>query len=272
MITSQQLSDFIEKAIVSPDLAALHTLLKTFTDSLGYSLFAYTVRFPPNSLPGLAPHRLNLNDLCMGHIVSQDGYPYLCLNNFSKDCAIRYLDKGYFTLDPGLQHSFRSPIPTLYEESWIDHQLNCHPIQAAGKLQVFYDWLTFDMLTGLSVGLQGPQGEASTLSLSSDRVLDHPIARRRLCAALAQGLLPYLHHRAMELAKWRDFFKENLHLTPRERECLRWASEGKTAWEISEILNISERTVVAHLTNASEKLGANNRIQAVARAVAYKLI
>ncbi|MBF0308332.1 MAG: autoinducer binding domain-containing protein [Magnetococcales bacterium] len=272
MITSQQLSDFLEKAIASPDLAALHTLLKTFTDSLGYSLFAYTVRFPPNSLPGISPHRLDVDTFCKGSSLSKDNIPYICITNFDKQLMLNYLNKSYLTCDPGLNHSWNSPVPLIYEESWLFNQLECHPSLAIARTQVLLDWLQFDMLTGLSVGLQGPQGEAATLSLSTDRVLDHPIARRRLCAALAQGLLPYLHHRAMELAKWRDFFKENLHLTPRERECLRWASEGKTAWEISEILNISERTVVAHLTNASEKLGANNRIQAVARAVAYKLI
>jgi len=52
-------------------------------------------------------------------------------------------------------------------------------------------------------------------------------------------------------------------LTQKEIECLRWCKEGKTNWEIGEILTISEKTVEFHLSNAMKKLGAINRITAV---------
>ncbi len=58
-------------------------------------------------------------------------------------------------------------------------------------------------------------------------------------------------------------------LTKRELECLFWACKGKTAWEISVILGITERTVTFHLTSAAKKLGATNRQHAVAKAVLY---
>ena len=58
----------------------------------------------------------------------------------------------------------------------------------------------------------------------------------------------------------------------REREILRWAADGKTSWEVSVILNISERTVKFHLTQASLKLNAVNRTAAVAKALARGLI
>ncbi|WP_081623599.1 MULTISPECIES: helix-turn-helix transcriptional regulator [Hyphomicrobiales] len=35
----------------------------------------------------------------------------------------------------------------------------------------------------------------------------------------------------------------------REREVFKWASRGKTAWEISQILSIGKRTVNTHLRN-----------------------
>ncbi|GAA4898227.1 helix-turn-helix domain-containing protein [Ferrimonas pelagia] len=54
-------------------------------------------------------------------------------------------------------------------------------------------------------------------------------------------------------------------ISPREKECLRWASEGKTSWEISQILQISERTVNFHLSNCMEKTGSVNRQQAIAK-------
>jgi LuxR family quorum sensing-dependent transcriptional regulator len=56
-------------------------------------------------------------------------------------------------------------------------------------------------------------------------------------------------------------------LTPREREVLWWAAQGKSASEVAEILHISKRTVEEHTQNAIRKLGTDNRTQAVAIAL-----
>ncbi|MBV4451770.1 MULTISPECIES: response regulator transcription factor [Pseudomonas] len=52
-------------------------------------------------------------------------------------------------------------------------------------------------------------------------------------------------------------------LTPAELEILRWASEGKTVWEISQIRATSQATVKFHLRNIYCKLDVNNRVQAM---------
>lgn len=54
-------------------------------------------------------------------------------------------------------------------------------------------------------------------------------------------------------------------LTPRERDCLAFVAEGKTNWEISVILGISENTVRQHVESCRLKLNATTRAQAVAR-------
>jgi len=61
-------------------------------------------------------------------------------------------------------------------------------------------------------------------------------------------------------------------LTRREVECLGWAAQGKSEWEISQILGISEHTAEKHLINARVKLGAVNRVHAVATAIRRGLI
>jgi len=61
-------------------------------------------------------------------------------------------------------------------------------------------------------------------------------------------------------------------LTPREREVLWWAAEGKSAAQIGEILHITKRTVDEHTHNAARKLGAANRTQAVAIGLRERLI
>lgn len=61
-------------------------------------------------------------------------------------------------------------------------------------------------------------------------------------------------------------------LTPREREVLAWVAQGKSAWEIGEILDIAKRTVDGHAQIAVRKLGAVNRTHAVAIAVRERII
>lgn len=61
-------------------------------------------------------------------------------------------------------------------------------------------------------------------------------------------------------------------LSKREIEVLQWIKEGKTSYEASVILNISERTVNFHVRNILEKLDVMNRVQAVATALKRGII
>lgn len=61
-------------------------------------------------------------------------------------------------------------------------------------------------------------------------------------------------------------------ITAREKEVLTWSAMGKSAWEIDEILQISKRTVDEHIQTTFRKLGAVNRVQAVAIAMRDRLI
>jgi len=62
------------------------------------------------------------------------------------------------------------------------------------------------------------------------------------------------------------------NLSEREKEVLTWSKRGKSSWEISAILNITERTVNFHVNNIMQKLNAVNRTQAVAVAIERGLI
>lgn len=55
----------------------------------------------------------------------------------------------------------------------------------------------------------------------------------------------------------------NNKLSKKETEVLSWVEEGKTNWEVSIILGISERTVKFHLSNIFKKYQVSNRIQAI---------
>jgi LuxR family quorum sensing-dependent transcriptional regulator len=58
-------------------------------------------------------------------------------------------------------------------------------------------------------------------------------------------------------------------LSARERKVVELSAFGKTANEIASVLQISQRTVHAHLQNASEKLRASNKTQTVVEALRY---
>ena len=61
-------------------------------------------------------------------------------------------------------------------------------------------------------------------------------------------------------------------ITQREQEMLEWLKQGKTSWEIGQILGISENTVNFHIKNLMKKLEAVNRPHLVAVAVEKRLL
>ncbi|MGQ9425412.1 response regulator [Gilvimarinus sp. F26214L] len=59
-----------------------------------------------------------------------------------------------------------------------------------------------------------------------------------------------------------ELLKTKLNLTRRESQVLFWISNGKTNWEIGQILEMSPRTVNKHLEQIFPKLGVQNRTAA----------
>lgn len=66
--------------------------------------------------------------------------------------------------------------------------------------------------------------------------------------------------------------KKGKALSQRETECLRLAARGLPSKRIADALGIGEATVAWHLGNASRKLDAANRAEAVALAIRLGLI
>ena len=108
-------------------------------------------------------------------------------------------------------------------------------------------------------------GGGAVISLATEHLHLDPLAKSAL-----QLIGVYAHNRIRSLSRGPEERRDLL--TSREREVLRWAACGKTSWEISMILKISERTVKFHLVEASRKLNAVNRTSAVAKALARGLI
>jgi DNA-binding CsgD family transcriptional regulator len=89
-----------------------------------------------------------------------------------------------------------------------------------------------------------------------------------LCREL-RTLGGYFHSHVLRINGHDD---NHILLSARELDCLKWTAAGKTAWEASVILGITERTVRFHLNAARTKLNCANTTQAVAEAIAHNLI
>ena len=61
-------------------------------------------------------------------------------------------------------------------------------------------------------------------------------------------------------------------LTKREKEVFKLLVTNKTTKEIAETLNISEKTVRNHISNAMQKLGVKGRAQAVVELLRMNII
>lgn len=125
---------------------------------------------------------------------------------------------------------------------------------------------TYGMDDGLTIPIHRPGTYCGVVVLGGERP---DISQESII--LSQLLAIYGHDRALDIFmqdREVDTPREKpITLTPRERECIRWVSEGKSDWEISEIVGISQSTVHFHVENAKKKLNVRTRVQVVVQAM-----
>lgn len=84
------------------------------------------------------------------------------------------------------------------------------------------------------------------------------------------------HHRGLNLLSAEKIAAKRedgtFRLSQSEHQALVWCAKGKTSFEISKILSLSEHTINHYLNSAVRKLGASNRPHAVSKAILYGLI
>ena len=82
----------------------------------------------------------------------------------------------------------------------------------------------------------------------------------------------YAYEAMRKLKRQKDDSGDGPKLSPREVECIKWISEGKTSWEIGSILGISEITVSDYIKSAARKMGTSTRAHLVARSYRLRVI
>jgi len=129
----------------------------------------------------------------------------------------------------------------------------------------------FKMIDGWSYGTIDTNTMNGTVFFFGSPKRDSDLLRNNGIVEYATPFLSIAYERV--LRKKNENANEPLErLTNREVEVLSWIKEGKSSWEISQVLKCSMRTVNFHVTNIKAKLGVVNRAQAVAVGLQYGII
>jgi DNA-binding CsgD family transcriptional regulator len=125
---------------------------------------------------------------------------------------------------------------------------------------------------GITIPIRGPENGTWALLSFTSSDSDQEWRRRRpeLIADLVM-IGHFLHQKAFELHDPGEYVDLNA-ITKRETEALAWTAEGKSVADIATLMKISSETVKAHVDSARFKLGALNRVHAVAKAIRHGII
>jgi LuxR family transcriptional regulator, quorum-sensing system regulator BjaR1 len=170
-----------------------------------------------------------------------------------------YVREHYVRVSPVYWRARGSAVPF----EWCSADFARHPDPLVTRMM--QDAADFGLAHGFTVPIHGPRGFEGCVSMAGTHVEMPPHLR------------PGLHLMALQAFErmrtiLRPLPRSKPALTPREREVLAWVANGKSAWEIGEILSIAKRTVDEHAQTAFRKLGAVNRTQAVAIALRERII
>ncbi len=125
---------------------------------------------------------------------------------------------------------------------------------------------------GMTIPMRGVEnGVWGLFSITSNESDKEWVRRRPEMIADLVLIGNFLHQKAFEAHHTIEKIDLNA-VTRREVEALAWTSEGKSVADIAVLMRISAETVKAHLDSARYKLGALNRVHAVAKAIRHGII
>lgn len=184
----------------------------------------------------------------------------LTINNYSATWWARYQKAGYLLRDPTVQHGRRSGLPVIWSDSLFVDSLDLWEDARSHGLRVGWARSGFD---GHGVG------GLLTFARSCEALTAVELAHKEV----DMHWMVYAAHLALTRAV-SPALTTPLHiaLTPREIEVLKWAADGKTSFEIAQILMVGVDTVKFHTKNAIAKLGVANRNSAVVYAALQGLL
>lgn len=175
--------------------------------------------------------------------------------SYSNDWLYHYGSKGYATVDPVLQ----SVLSNFQTQAWEQTYKSATSLK---QLEFMEEARSYGLTHGITTGMpELSRNFASFFSFAGGDPI-HTLRYKKLL----EYLLPYLH-RILIANVHTPTANRVKGLSPRELMVLEWMKQGKTNWEISRIIGVSERTVRFHVESIFMKLDVGSRTQAVACAI-----
>ena len=188
---------------------------------------------------------------------------FITVDNTPRAYIDLFKDHGNMRRDPVMQHCRRYSMPIIWDQDTYSRE---------GQGEKWEEQARFGYRHGIAMALHLPEGRHFVLGVDRDQPLPpDPAEVTRLVADL-QLFAVHAQDAAQRILTPAIAAPGAPSLTPRELEALRWTMEGKTAWEVGNVLGISERTAALHVNNATHKLGCVNKHQAVLKALRLGLI
>jgi len=183
--------------------------------------------------------------------------------SYPDEWMLIYSERQYALTDPAVRHCQIDTNPIV----WRDDLFSSTDAQA-----LLQEAQSFGVSYGVSVAVHERTGRKSMLSLVRDRSFQNDPRELTRMVALSRILSSCMHVVANRLIAPQIESQSRPKLSKQETECLQWVARGKTSWEVGQIMNIAEPTVVFHLKNVMKKLGTVNRHQALAVAMRLGII
>lgn len=214
----------------------LHRELEKFTQQLGFQTFAAVA--------------------VIDHFLGEP--EFINVDNTPAGFRDTFNDLALAKVDPVLQHCKHNSVPIIWNQATY---------VKANQGPKWEHQAKFGYRCGINLALHMPEGRHFVLGVDRDQPLpNNPAEVTRMVAEL-QLFAVHAQEASMRILVPSASEPDVPSLTPRELETLRWTMEGKTAWEVANVLGISERTAVLHANNAMHKLGCVNKHQAVLKAL-----
>ncbi len=194
------------------------------------------------------------------------GRERICRTTYPQPWVAHYREQDYIRIDPVISGGLRSTLPLAWEGAKTKSRLS------AKQRRMFEEAGEFGLKSGVTIPIHGFGGEFATVNIGT------PLSDAEFCKSWSAHRHPihlmaiHLHTTSARRHRPRAQPAERVSLSERERECLTWMANGKTNWEISEILDLSEKTVDGYLENIKRKLDVYTKTQAVVKAIMQGLI
>ena len=186
----------------------------------------------------------------------------LRITNLPDNWKSEYSKNRYYDHDPTLLFALGNLMP----ESWSN--IIRRSDMTAKQQKIIHDGRDAGLHDGVIIPVHGPGGEFAMLSLShSETEVQARQNVERDEAVLHMFALRF--HNAVRSRRDAATTTLPASLTSREIDVLFWTAEGKSTWDISQILTISESTVNFHINSAKRKLGVYSKPHAVAKMFSF---